>query len=872
MAFSSMHSLQPALLQSFISILFALALVGVGVNGRIIVDGSDIFSMQEKRPFTFSIEDPNSSIANADSLSLKVYEYETDPSVNGSCPLSLILPGCPLKYGGIIPLVGVDTTINDYHNSTFDVTVVISSAGNFSVYLLNGVEVVDGFPRHAMVEDVTEIWEFMLGIFFSTVGKVCINLGVALEKYALNKNNLLPPHERKPPGKLKVWWVGLILFLAGNLGDVVALAFAQPSTVAALGGLSIVFNIVFSACFLKEKFSIRDMIASVFIIGGSTLATVFGSTVAMIITVDVFEQLASRLQFQLFLAPTIIAFIGLVATSEVLLRRIKKESVAVADVNQSPTPVEASEEKVVPLTVTPSAHKKIELAKIEKRNTHADLLHMNPALIERRPSLPATLLGSPAVNITERHIGAGSPRLAPIANVERQHTAPVSHLYPPARGAKKDEARESRVTVNPTEDSIPVRNAKRVLRFTLPLTSATASGMLMLGVKILIEFLQVTFGCAPVLPDSASTGSGSGGVVVTQNITYEYQCFYNNQMVYWHPYIVFTFNMIVGTANIHYMNEALALFDALFVVPIFLVWWSVVAIIGGGLIFDDFSTFTALDYAMFVTGCALNFIGVVILAFRAVSPNKGKDGSEVEGEGGEGREDKDGWINRSVQKSVKSEVSPVQSPKKSGGNVQLGKAKKQIDKEKKLADAKTVPKKKDETLERNPSRLKGSARGRASVEEVKVASRKESCRGHTGKKEEIVTVSSGKSSSYPEDEMSVPVEVVQSRSGRALSREVDKLRREARLGEADSDGKSEGCESTVVTTSSPWVNGEEEEKKKKKKRGLRHKLPSFHKEKKSRDDDGDEKEVGERKGKGEKKRRRKKRGESVTPPLPDSEK
>lgn len=79
-----------------------------------------------------------------------------------------------------------------------------------------------------------------------------------------------------------------------------------------------------------------------------------------------------------------------------------------------------------------------------------------------------------------------------------------------------------------------------------------------------------------------------------------------------------------GVANIHYMNEALALFDALLVVPIFLVWWSAVAIVGGGVIFDDFSTFSDLDYAMFLTGCALNFAGVVTLSFRpSVSKTEG---------------------------------------------------------------------------------------------------------------------------------------------------------------------------------------------------------------------------------------------------------
>lgn len=70
----------------------------------------------------------------------------------------------------------------------------------------------------------------------------------------------------------------------------------------------------------------------------------------------------------------------------------------------------------------------------------------------------------------------------------------------------------------------------------------------MLGVKILIEFLQITFDCAPVLTDgdSAAVSSSNGAPVIDANVSYEMQCFYNNQMVYWHPYVVFTFCMAMG--------------------------------------------------------------------------------------------------------------------------------------------------------------------------------------------------------------------------------------------------------------------------------------------------------------------------------------
>jgi len=74
-----------------------------------------------------------------------------------------------------------------------------------------------------------------------------------------------------------LWWGGFWLIIAGTLGDVVALAFAAQSLIAPLAGLTLVFNIMITPCFLKEEITTNDMVATVVIFVGCTLAVAFSN-------------------------------------------------------------------------------------------------------------------------------------------------------------------------------------------------------------------------------------------------------------------------------------------------------------------------------------------------------------------------------------------------------------------------------------------------------------------------------------------------------------------------------------------------------------------------------------------------------------------
>jgi uncharacterized membrane protein len=64
------------------------------------------------------------------------------------------------------------------------------------------------------------------------------------------------------------------------------------------------------------------------------------------------------------------------------------------------------------------------------------------------------------------------------------------------------------------------------------------------------------------------------------------------------------------------MNTALRRYDALFIVPVLQVIWTLCSIVGGGLYFDEFANFSFLQGFMFIAGVMLVICGVFVLAVQ----------------------------------------------------------------------------------------------------------------------------------------------------------------------------------------------------------------------------------------------------------------
>eukprot|EP00930_Biecheleria_cincta_P097618 TRINITY_DN89320_c0_g1_i1.p1 TRINITY_DN89320_c0_g1~~TRINITY_DN89320_c0_g1_i1.p1 ORF type:complete len:363 (-),score=62.92 TRINITY_DN89320_c0_g1_i1:19-1107(-) len=89
------------------------------------------------------------------------------------------------------------------------------------------------------------------GVTLGLVSTLFTALGLVLQKYSHISN------ERAGKGiayfKQPWWLVGLLVFLVGQLLNLIAMALAPQAMLSAIGALSLVFNTVFARCILSER-------------------------------------------------------------------------------------------------------------------------------------------------------------------------------------------------------------------------------------------------------------------------------------------------------------------------------------------------------------------------------------------------------------------------------------------------------------------------------------------------------------------------------------------------------------------------------------------------------------------------------------------
>ncbi|CCI47841.1 hypothetical protein ABG067_006643 [Albugo candida] len=159
---------------------------------------------------------------------------------------------------------------------------------------------------------------FSIAIIFSFLASVGINL----QKKALKQNELSAnEHEQDPLPvyRLPLWIVGFVLIVAGSILDFVAFGLAPQSLLAPLAALTLVWNMMLAPCFNKEKLECKDIVATLVIFAGATLAVVFAShttpsyTLTMLLTL--YENVLTCVYFA-FVIVCIVLHYGMIKVVE----------------------------------------------------------------------------------------------------------------------------------------------------------------------------------------------------------------------------------------------------------------------------------------------------------------------------------------------------------------------------------------------------------------------------------------------------------------------------------------------------------------------------------------------------------------------------
>jgi len=124
-------------------------------------------------------------------------------------------------------------------------------------------------------DDETSLW--YVGVILSVVFSILSNFGVNVQKYSFNFEGTKPKAEQRSYLWQPLWAGGLVMVASGAVGDMVALGFAAQSLVTPVGGATMVANVFFAYFWLGETLSIRDIVATLMIIGGILIITIFGN-------------------------------------------------------------------------------------------------------------------------------------------------------------------------------------------------------------------------------------------------------------------------------------------------------------------------------------------------------------------------------------------------------------------------------------------------------------------------------------------------------------------------------------------------------------------------------------------------------------------
>jgi hypothetical protein len=109
---------------------------------------------------------------------------------------------------------------------------------------------------------------------------VAINIGQNLQ--AMGAKEVLS----ESPCTSRLWVVGLSIFIAGSLGNVVAMAFASATILVPLEASQFVTNILFSKIVHKAEVTNRQWGGTALAVAGTVLTCVFGPNDARCFTID----------------------------------------------------------------------------------------------------------------------------------------------------------------------------------------------------------------------------------------------------------------------------------------------------------------------------------------------------------------------------------------------------------------------------------------------------------------------------------------------------------------------------------------------------------------------------------------------------------
>ena len=163
----------------------------------------------------------------------------------------------------------------------------------------------------------------MWAMLYTVFGSFLCSGGLILMKKSHNRAEIAESNNIKRNAFCDVFWLGgFAAIVAGSLCNVVALGYGNVLLLASSSSLSIIWNTIFSVCFLKEKLLKKDMVAMVFICIGSILFLMIAKNDPEAYTPKSLLDLITRPISIVYIALNLIYIFGAYKVAQAINRRV----------------------------------------------------------------------------------------------------------------------------------------------------------------------------------------------------------------------------------------------------------------------------------------------------------------------------------------------------------------------------------------------------------------------------------------------------------------------------------------------------------------------------------------------------------------------
>ncbi|KAG0268825.1 hypothetical protein DFQ27_005612 [Actinomortierella ambigua] len=474
----------------------------------------------------------------------------------------------------------------------------------------------------------------------------------------------------------KLWALGLLVFIIGNLGGFVALRFAPQSLTAPLGSISLISNVIIAPLINKEVLGRWDIVGIVLIVGGSVIVVVFSGIVAqdykLCVLINLFKQTSTIIY---------LAFIGLAIIGTFCFIKFVEKNVE----NESDMAIGVSSERVLEKEgrlVRMHSHQNASSASLGQFSEHQEKKQDVTHRVEEGASVFSSTAAagtdgpsSPHQPLYQAQSTATTMNATTAITSNSSHTSLDSSLSESTDRAAKEPEHvggteadtgmkrpklqfEEQVNVSATSTSVPAAATGGVYHppTSLPRNASFAPSIASVRSKNRRQLQRAkqrqkqaeahslwgrikAFEVIPRLPEHKLIRRNSpllrfflplsyaamGGLMASITVLFAKSLINllvtsifedNNQFTSGLSWIILVITVVTAVSQVYWINMGLKKYDALLQVPVFFTIWVLLDIIGGGIYYGEFKGFTAKKYVMFCLGVLIVFTGVGFLAKR----------------------------------------------------------------------------------------------------------------------------------------------------------------------------------------------------------------------------------------------------------------